>query len=180
MINCLLLGKDNIATPIAASLGDVSTAGLFALFAELIYGSFVDSRSSVPILAVAVIIAFLGLLPVFYIIARKNSFTHELVHSGWTPVITAMMISSGGGFFLDSAVDRYDKLPPFQPVICGVGGNLVAVAASKISTRLHMNAKLGTLPFGISRISSPLRVFYNKRGNLCSQLIFSEIHKQFH
>ena len=143
----------------------MSTAALFAVFAELIYADYLKrGGDGLPILAIATIVLFLVLLPVFYIIARKNSFTHELVHTGWTPVVTAMMISSGGGYFLDSAVTRYDKLPPFQPVICGVGGNLVAVAASKISTRLHMNAKLGTLPFGISRFSAPLRVFYNKRG----------------
>ncbi len=145
-------------------MGDISTAALFALFANWIYINTRDRSTSFPILATALIVLFFILLPVFYIIARKNSFTHKLVHSGWTPVITAMVISSCGGLFLDSAVDRYDKLPPFQPVICGVGGNLVAVAASKISTRLHMNGKLGLLPFEVNRFSSPLRAFYNKRG----------------
>lgn len=122
------------------------------------------NNTSLPILAISTIIVFIILLPVFYIIARKNVFTHKLVHSGWAPVITAMIISSGGGFFLDSAVQRYDKLPPFQPVICGVGGNLVAIAASKISTKLHMYSLLGTLPFGVKRITSPLAVFWNQRG----------------
>ena len=79
-------------------------------------------------------------------------------------MVLAMIISSGGGFFLDSAVERYDKLPPFQPVICGVGGNLVAVSASKISTRLHLHNILGSLPFGVNRLTSPFGVFYNPRG----------------
>ena len=166
--------SDNIATPIAASLGDVSTAGLFALFAQWIYEDHMSHPTSVPLVAIINIVAFLLLLPVFYAIARRNSFTHELVHSGWTPVISAMMISSGGGFFLDSAVERYDKLPPFQPVICGVGGNLVAVAASKISTKLHKNHKLGTLPFGINRFSSPVGVFWNRQGNCGLDYFFTQ------
>ncbi|CAG2170737.1 unnamed protein product [Oppiella nova] len=178
-VACFLL--DNVATPIAASLGDVSTAALFAYFSEQIYADIADSEregSRTPILAIAGIAVFLVLLPVFYVIARRNSFTHNLVHTGWTPVITAMLISSGGGFFLDSAVDRYDKLPPFQPVICGVGGNLVAVAASKLSTRLHMNWKLGLLPFGVSRYSAPWAVFWNKldiNTRLCLMLLLMAI-----
>jgi solute carrier family 41 len=145
-------------------LGDISTALLFALFAEWIYLDTRDRSASFPLLATASITLFIILLPVFYLIARKNSFTNKLVHSGWTPVITAMILSSGGGLFLDTAVGRYDKLPPFQPVICGVGGNLVALPASRISTSLHINAKLGQLPFGINRFSTPLKVFFNRKG----------------
>ncbi|CAG2111914.1 unnamed protein product, partial [Medioppia subpectinata] len=165
--NRVNIDPDNIATPIAASLGDVSTAAIFAYTSQIIYSEIQDwtgdQKSGVPIMAVTGIVVFLVLLPVFYTIARVNNFTRNLVHTGWFPVLCAMCISSGGGFFLDSAVDRYDKLPPFQPVICGVGGNLVAVAASKISTRLHMNQKLGVLPFGVSRVSSPIGVFFNRR-----------------
>lgn len=36
----------------------------------------------------------------------------------------------------------------FQPVINGVGGNLVAIQASKISTYLHLVSELGVLPAG--------------------------------
>ena len=156
--------SDNIATPIAASVGDVSTAGLFALFSKWIYADSVNRDSSVPVLAVSSIVVFVILLPIFYVICRKNAFTRNLVHTGWTPILLSMIISSGGGFFLESAVVRYDKLPPFSPVISGVGGNIVAIACSKISTHLHMNAKLGALPQEIHRISSPIAVFYNKQG----------------
>jgi hypothetical protein len=42
-------------------------------------------------------------------------------------------------------VSRFENLTVFQPVINGVGGNLVAVQASRISTALHKQADLGTL-----------------------------------
>lgn len=42
-------------------------------------------------------------------------------------------------------VSRFENLTVFQPVINGVGGNLVAVQASRISTALHKQAELGTL-----------------------------------
>ena len=42
-------------------------------------------------------------------------------------------------------VSKFKGIAVFQPVINGVGGNLVAVQASRISTALHREAELGTL-----------------------------------
>ena len=52
---------------------------------------------------------------------------------GWEPVIAAMVISSGGGFILEQALDDHPEVALFSPVISGVGGNLVAVFGSRIS-----------------------------------------------
>lgn len=46
---------------------------------------------------------------------------------------------------MDFMVSRFEGIAVFQPVINGVGGNLVAVQASRISTALHHEAELGTL-----------------------------------
>lgn len=46
---------------------------------------------------------------------------------------------------MEFMVSRFKNLTVFQPVINGVGGNLVAVQASRISTALHKQAELGTL-----------------------------------
>lgn len=44
----------------------------------------------------------------------------------------------------------------------GVGGNLVAVQASRISTSLYQAAKIGSLPNGpLFRFISPLRAFFS-------------------
>lgn len=42
-------------------------------------------------------------------------------------------------------MSRFEGIAVFQPVINGVGGNLVAVQASRISTALHKQAVLGVL-----------------------------------
>jgi len=48
----------------------------------------------------------------------------------------------------------------FQPVINGVGGNLVAVQASRISTSLHRDSCLGKLPHYASSVClNPYSVF---------------------
>lgn len=66
-----------------------------------------------------------------------------MLYHGWTPVVGAMLISSMGGLILDFMVFRFEGIAVFQPVINGVGGNLVAVQASRISTALHKQAELG-------------------------------------
>ena len=65
-----------------------------------------------------------------------------VIASGWTPVLIAMSISSMGGLILDKAVTKFKGIAVFQPVFNGVGGNLVAVQASRISTYLHLNVSL--------------------------------------
>ena len=44
---------------------------------------------------------------------------------------------------LDNTVSVYKGIAVFQPVINGVGGNLVAVQASRLSTWLHQRSQLG-------------------------------------
>lgn len=51
-----------------------------------------------------------------------------------------------GGVILDYTVSAYKGIAVFQPVINGVGGNLVAVQASRLSTWLHKRGRPGELP----------------------------------
>uniref|UniRef100_A0A9J8AMV4 Solute carrier family 41 member n=1 Tax=Cyprinus carpio carpio TaxID=630221 RepID=A0A9J8AMV4_CYPCA len=85
---------------------------------------------------------FVALTPIWVLIARRTPSTREVLYSGWEPVIIAMAISSVGGLILDKTVSNpnFAGMAVFTPVINGVGGNLVAVQASRISTYLHMNA----------------------------------------
>ena len=55
-------------------------------------------------------------------------------------------VRSAGGLILDFAVSAYEGVAVFQPVINGVGGNLVAVQASRISTELHRSGRPGQPP----------------------------------
>lgn len=47
---------------------------------------------------------------------------------------------------MKQAVDKFNGFVVFQPIINGIGGNLVSVQASKISTMLHQCSLPGSLP----------------------------------
>jgi len=135
------VNPDNVSTLMAAFLGDISAVILLAGSAKLFY----DYRG-VEWLAPVIIGFFILVLPIFLFIARKNKYTHDVVGTGWFPIIIAMFISSVAGFIFDFAVETFQTIAVFQPIINGVGANLVAVQASRISTYLHQRVELGELP----------------------------------
>lgn len=69
-----------------------------------------------------------------------------MLTSGWVPVLSALLISGFGGLILDQVVDEFHGFVIFQPIINGIGGNLVSVQASRISTMLHQTSIMGILP----------------------------------
>ncbi|KAK2862600.1 hypothetical protein Q5P01_002133 [Channa striata] len=95
---------------------------------------------------------FVVLIPVWVIIACRSPSIRVVLKSGWQPVILAMTISSVGGLILDQTVSNpnFEGMAVFTPVINGVGGNLVAIQASRMSTYLHYWSVPGALPFKMS------------------------------
>lgn len=55
-----------------------------------------------------------------------------------------MISFSVAGFILGIGVKVYSVIAIYQPVVNGVGGNLVAIFASRLSTSLHRTGKIGT------------------------------------
>lgn len=158
------IDPDNIAAPVAASLGDMTTAALLAVIAHSIYNYSENQRF--PYLALVITLLFLGMLPVWISVARANPYTSNVLTKGWTPIVIAVFISSCGGFIFEQAKSRFKQLPVFQPVINGVGGNLVAVQASRLSTSLHRNGKPGQLPANFKLLTGSIELFLSKRGDL--------------
>jgi len=136
------INPDNVVTPIAASLGDLTTLYLLAVISRFFY----KLHSEYPVVMPVIIIVFILLIPIWAVIAHRNEYVTDVLVSGWEPVIAAMVISSGGGFILDLALASHKGVAVFSPVINGVGGNLVAVFSSRISTYLHSNYSRGQLP----------------------------------
>lgn len=62
---------------------------------------------------------------------------------------------------LKGAVENFSGFVVFQPIINGVGGNLVTVQASRISTKLYQTAELGDLPPGGRIFEWPWRVLFH-------------------
>jgi len=145
----LKLNPDNVATPIAASLGDVVTLSLLAWIADKLFEDMLKHRITAHI----IIGGYFLVLPVFLYFAWNNKHTREVLQTGWTPVLMAMLISSGGGLILDHAVEHFKGFTVFAPVMNGAGGNLVAIQASRMTTYLHSctNSLLGTFPPGDDR-----------------------------
>uniref|UniRef100_A0A8D3EEQ2 Solute carrier family 41 member n=1 Tax=Scophthalmus maximus TaxID=52904 RepID=A0A8D3EEQ2_SCOMX len=138
------INPDNVATPIAASLGDLITLSLLAGVSTTLY-NHIDTWYLAPL----VCLVFLALIPLWVVVARQSPQIREVLRSGWQPVIVAMSISSFGGLILDRTVSdpNFEGMAVFTPVINGVGGNLVAIQASRISTYLHFWSIPGVLPY---------------------------------
>ena len=124
---------DNVATPIAASLGDVTTLGLLALISDLLYEHMMEGRLT----SLIIILLYFLLLPALLYISYKNEHTCLVLCTGWTPVLLAMLISSAGGKILDWGVGQFRGLAVFSPVMNGAGGNLAAIQASRMTTYLN-------------------------------------------
>ncbi|XP_031422607.1 solute carrier family 41 member 1 isoform X2 [Clupea harengus] len=140
------INPDNVATPIAASLGDLITLSLLSGVSSTLF-----EYRDVWYLSPLVCVFFLVLIPVWVVIARRSPQIREVLRSGWQPVIVAMSISSFGGLILDRTVSdpKFEGMAVFTPVINGVGGNLVAIQASRISTYLHSWSLPGVLPYNM-------------------------------
>ncbi|XP_074196544.1 solute carrier family 41 member 3 isoform X11 [Rhinolophus sinicus] len=167
---CIVIGArklgvnpDNIATPIAASLGDLITLSILAFFSSFFY-KYKDSRYLTPLVCTSL----MALTPVWVLIAKKNPPIMQILKFGWFPIILAMVISSFGGLILNKTIskEQYKGMAIFTPIICGVGGNLVAIQTSRISTYLHMWSTPGVLPLW-------MKTFWP---NPCSTFCTSEIN----
>ncbi|XP_012730216.2 solute carrier family 41 member 1 isoform X2 [Fundulus heteroclitus] len=160
------VNPDNVATPIAASLGDLITLSLLAGVS-----SFFFAYRDTWYLPSAVCGFFLLLIPVWVCIARRSPPIREVLKSGWQPVILAMSISSIGGLILDKTVSNpnFEGMAVFTPIINGVGGNLVAIQASRMSTFLHYWSVPGALPLKMSAdCPGPCATFFSSDVNSIS------------
>ena len=137
------VNPDNVATPIAAALGDLVTLSLLAFVANFF-------NNSGALVAVIILLGYVVITPFCFKNAKNNVDTCDILYNGWTPVLSAMVISSMGGKILNNFIIKFPNIAVFQPVINGVAGNLVGIQASRISTELHRTSKLGKLPKDIT------------------------------
>ncbi|XP_077649591.1 solute carrier family 41 member 3 isoform X3 [Urocitellus parryii] len=154
---CIVIGArrlgvnpDNIATPIAASLGDLITLSILAVVSSFFYKHTAGPLPPADswLLAPLVCLGFVALTPLWVVLAKRNPPIARVLRLGWLPIILAMVISSFGGLILSRTLSeqRYRGMAVLTPVICGVGGNLVAIQSSRISTYLHVRSSPGVLP----------------------------------
>ncbi|PAV90203.1 hypothetical protein WR25_17248 [Diploscapter pachys] len=150
------VNPDNITTPLAGTTGDTITLGFFILF-----GTLINNGKEHNLVLYCILLGLFLLSSFFWMfITSRNPLTKQVLKSGWFSILTAMVISTGGGIIMQNAIKKYPDVGTFQPVINGVGGNLVAVQSSRISTYLHKFATSGQLPENrLLTYLNPVRAF---------------------
>ncbi|KAL1401084.1 hypothetical protein pipiens_006897, partial [Culex pipiens pipiens] len=154
--NRLKLNPDNLATPMAASIGDMVAISLLSFIASTLFEHLYTHLWVTYI----IIGCFVLLLPFWIFIVLKNRYTRPVLKSGWIPVLSALFISSLGGLVLNAAVGMFSGFVVFQPIINGIGGNLVSVQASKLSTMLHQSTTFGTVPSFTKIFENPWKALF--------------------
>ena len=165
----LKVNPDNIGAPVAASFGDLITLSLLATYGSLIYHN-APLPPKFPVVPFIAIMSLLMLGPLWFFLAYKNEYTRPNIGTGWLPIFIAVILSTCSGFILDYAAFEYRTFALFQPVINGVGGNLVAIHSSRMSTALHKQASLGDIPADVKMFRSPMQAFFDKSGTRLHQL----------
>ncbi|XP_061618758.1 solute carrier family 41 member 2 isoform X3 [Phyllopteryx taeniolatus] len=136
------INPDNVATPIAASFGDLITLAILAWISQGLY----KCLDSYPYVSSLVCAFFMCLTPVWMVISSKHPASRTLLYSGWEPVITAMVISSIGGLILDKTVSdpNLAGIVVYTPVINGESHrNLMMAQMGKI----NILVRISLLPF---------------------------------
>lgn len=166
------INPDNVASPAASSLGDMTALSLCAFLADLFYSS--KDSPAFYWMTLIVISLYILSIPVWAHMAIDNTHTKTMLmrRSNWYPLITAMVISSSSGLILKIAVPTSEDIALFSPVICGVSGNVVAVQASRISTSLHRDEELGVLPEGETICQNPCNLLTSENQNYSITRLF--------
>ncbi|XP_020779311.1 solute carrier family 41 member 2 [Boleophthalmus pectinirostris] len=157
------INPDNVATPIAASFGDLITLAILAWISQGLY----KCLDPYPYVSSLVCAFFMSLTPLWIVVSSKHPASRTLLYSGWEPVITAMVISSIGGLILDKTVSdpNLAGIVVYTPVINGIGGNLVAIQSSRFSTHLHFHCAPGEVPDEAKGCYYPCRTFFGTGAN---------------
>ncbi|XP_077564748.1 solute carrier family 41 member 1-like [Haemaphysalis longicornis] len=109
----------------------------------------------------AVIIAISGvLLPLWIVLARRNSMSKEVLRVGWLPIIAALTASSLGGYILDYAVAKFPPIALHLSTVNALGGNLASVFSCSMSSYLSRFTRMGELPAGEGVCIGPLQMYY--------------------
>lgn len=84
------MNPDNVATPLAASIGDVVSISILSTIASEFYIRIVNTQDWILYVVFA---GFIILLPIWIVIVLKNKYTRNVLKSGWVPILSALLIS---------------------------------------------------------------------------------------
>uniref|UniRef100_A0A665UU72 Solute carrier family 41 member n=1 Tax=Echeneis naucrates TaxID=173247 RepID=A0A665UU72_ECHNA len=146
------INPDNVATPLAAGFGDLITLALLACCGQWFY----SLTELYPYVLYLIDLLLLCLIPLWVAIASQHPGSHILLQTGWEPIITAMIIIHKVFLLI---------LLLIFPFFLGVGGNLVSIQSSRISTHLHRNFSQGGVPEERRSCCNPCYAFFGSGAN---------------
>ncbi|XP_077489098.1 solute carrier family 41 member 1-like isoform X2 [Amblyomma americanum] len=154
----LRINPDNVAIPIAAALGDLTTLGLLAVISAALF-DLAESRW----VSLGLVLALFVLLPAWTYVAYRTENTRGVLSYGWLPIVSAMLISSFAGNILDFAVRRYHSMAAFQPLMNAEAherGSWLLVALV-VPGHLIFMTLISLLKNGSVKLSALFVLFYN-------------------
>ncbi|KAI9453738.1 Mg transporter [Russula earlei] len=136
VVICRRLGRDpdNIAPPIASCLGDLVTMSLIGAMSTLLV---IGADNMAPFLVIGAVV--LWAIVCAYIV-MQNEYVKPLLKEGWTPLLGAMVITSGSGIVLDFFVSRYVGYALLAVAFGGIPGGTGSIFVSRLSTSWHVAA----------------------------------------
>jgi solute carrier family 41 len=151
VVLCRKMGRDpdNIAPPIAAMLGDLTTLLLLGVIASVLV-----RLSSTPVPFILLLCLIASSVWCFFL-TQRNHLVSPLLKEGWSPLMGAMAISTASGIVLDLFVEKYKGFALLAVLISGLPGSVGSIFVSRLSTALHSAAlDTSTLPtFSLSDVA---------------------------
>ncbi|PAV70766.1 hypothetical protein WR25_05399 [Diploscapter pachys] len=141
LLTCLVVwsrrcgfNPDNLATPLANSIGDLMTIGLVLGIAHALR-PVNEINHWVPFIIASTAIL---ICPVWLYFTRNDADLLHMERWQWFALIPAILLSGGSGFLQHYSTKKFLNFPLFLPLITGIAGNRVAVQASRMSTALNL------------------------------------------
>lgn len=132
----LQINPDNIATPLASSVGDFFTILILSLISAGLYALGESCWWVVgAVLLVCLIVDMAALMQCW-----GNEHVRGLVFSGTLPLALAAGCSSLSGLIFERSVSKQPQLALITPFTNGMCGNLVSIYASRLTTCLYSKA----------------------------------------
>jgi len=125
------VNPDNVATPVASTLGDLLTLTLLAVWSTVMFpwrDFWLPRLMLFPTLLA---------IPAWITIVLRNEHVRTAAKSGWAPLILAMLFAGTAGLILERNIDRFPSMAILMPVLTGTAGNLATVFCSRLSTAYH-------------------------------------------
>jgi solute carrier family 41 len=115
---------DNVAIPLAASVGDFITLLLYVVFCTSLHdlltfrGVQTAHYALIGVWGIMALLVFL-FLPWTAVLASKSKQTARLLYNGWYSILAGMALQTLGGLIMENSLQFYPFVPLFQPILNG-------------------------------------------------------------